>query len=466
MKNKFKMLVVATALIFAAYNGKAQEGAITPEVLSDIKQSVWDEPDDRALINAVSNNDIKKLALNRENVGKVNHYFSHKVETTGITDQKSTGRCWLFTGLNILKPIVLEKLDTKEFEFSQNYNFFWDQLEKSNLFLEAIISTTDKPEDDRTVDWIFKHPIQDGGQWTTFADVVKKYGLVPKSAMPETHQSENTRSVRSLIAKKLRGNAIELRQMFSEGKTKEELREEKITMLSDIYRILVLSFGQPPQEFEWQYKTTDGNITEVKSYTPLEFYNEYVGIDLDEYVMFMNDPSREYGKLYEIEYDRSMVEGYNWNYINLKNEKIKAFAKTSILDKQAMYFSCDVGKQLNRDEGTLDVKNYAYNDLMGVNFDMNKANRIKTYQSASTHGMALIGLNIDQKGAIDKWLLENSWGAKSGNKGYLTMTDEWFDEYMFRVVINKKYVDEETLKILEQEPIKLPPWDPMFAFEE
>ncbi len=182
--------------------------------------------------------------------------------------------------------------------------------------------------------------------------------------------------------------------------------------------------------------------------------------------MFMNDPSRAYGKLYEIEYDRSMIEGYNWKYINLKNNKIKLFAKVSILDNQAMYFSCDVGKQLNKEGGLLDVKNYNYNDLMGVNFGIDKAERIKTYQSASTHGMALIGVNVLPDGSTDKWLLENSWGPAAGHKGYLTMTDGWFDEYMFRVIINKKYIDKETLKILETEPVKLPPWDPMFMPEE
>lgn len=441
-------------------------GAITKEVLGKIKQSVWDDADDRALINAVTNNDIRKLALNRANEGKVNHYFSNKVKTSGITDQKSTGRCWLFTGLNILKPVILEKKNIKNFEFSQNYSFFYDQLEKCNLFLEAIIATGDQPKDDRTVDWLFKHPIQDGGQWTTFADIVKKYGVVPKSAMPETYQSENTRMMRRLLAKKLGEDGILLREMGENGKTEQEIRQEKIMMLSGYYRILVLCLGQPPEEFEWQYETKDGTITEKEKYTPLDFYKKYVDINLDDYVMFMNDPSREYGKLYEIEYDRSMTDGYNWKYINLKNKKIKSFAKASILDNQAMYFSCDVGKQLNKETGLLDVNNYNYDDLMGVKFGIDKADRISTYQSASTHGMALIGVNVIPDGSTDKWLLENSWGPTAGHKGYLTMTDEWFDEYMFRIIINKKYIDKETLKILKTEPIKLPPWDPMFMPEE
>lgn len=442
------------------------EGAINPGVIGEIKQSVWDEPDDRALINAVTHNGIKKLAENRSIEGKINHYFSNKVKTAGITDQKSSGRCWLFTGLNILKPIVLEKYNLKEFEFSQTYNFFFDQLEKSNLFLEGIIATRDKEMDDRTVDWLFKNPIGDGGQWTTFADIVTKYGLVPKSAMPETYQSGNTSTMRRLIARKLREDGLELRKMYIDGESLANIRERKIKMLADIYRILTLSLGHPPEEFTWQYEDSEGNLSKKQTYTPEEFYNEAVGLDLSEFVMFMNDPSREYNKLYEIEYDRNMVEGYNWKYINLPNKRIKEFAKASILDNQGMYFSCDVGKQLNKDDGTLALDNYAYDDLFDVNFGIDKAGRIKTYESASTHGMALIGVNITETGETDKWLLENSWGPKSGYKGYLTMTDAWFNEYMFRIIVKKKYIDDKTLKILEQAPIKLPPWDPMFAHEK
>ncbi len=461
-----KVFLTATLLTIIILGGYAQEGSITQQVLDEIRLSVGDNADDRALINAITNNDIRKLALNRANEGKLNHYFSNKVNTTGITDQKSTGRCWLFTGLNVLKPVVLENLNVKSFEFSQNYNFFFDQLEKANLFLEAIIASREKPDDDRTVDWLFKHPIQDGGQWTTFADVVKKYGVVPKSVMTETFQSENTGMMRRLIARMLREQGTDLRIMHKEGMSIKKIRKEKVKMLSDIYRILALSLGEPPASFTWQYENKDGNIKEISNYTPLSFYNEFISIDLDQYIMFMNDPSRAYYKLYEIEYDRSMIEGYNWKYINLPNEDIKEFASESILGNEAMYFSCDVGKQLNKDAGTLDIYNYDYNDLLGVEFGMTKAERIKTYSSASTHGMALIGVNITKDGKADKWLLENSWGAKAGNKGYLTMTDKWFDEYMFRIIINKKFVNDKTLKILEQEAILLPPWDPMFANEQ
>lgn len=464
MNSIYRISLFAFILITASSIASAQ-GNLNNEDISKIKSSVAFDEDTRALMNAISSNDISKLAVNRENLGKVNPYFTNKVEIKGITNQKSSGRCWLFTGLNVLRPKVIEKYSMKEFDFSQNYGFFWDQLEKSNFFLESVIATADLPDDDRKVDWLFKNPIGDGGQWTGVVDIVEKYGAVPASVMPESNNSENTRLMSRFLRRKLREDALTLRKMSAEGSEEGRLREEKINMLSDIYRILVLCLGEPPTEFPWQYEDKDGNISEMKTYTPKSFYEEMVGIDLRDYVMFMNDPTREYYKLYEIEYDRHMLEGGNWKYINLPVDEIKDFAKASIIANEAMYFSCDVGKQLESEKGMLDVNNFDYDELFGVDFSMDKAGRIKTYDSGSSHGMSLMGVNILPDGSIDKWLLENSWGEK-GFKGFLIMTDEWFSEYMFRLVIHKDFLDKKTLDILDTEPVLLPPWDPMFAAEE
>ncbi len=464
MNSIYRITLLAFILITGSSIASAQ-GSLNNEDLAKIKSSVTFDEDTRALMNAISSNDISKLAVNRENLGKVNPYFTNKVEIQGITNQKSSGRCWLFTGLNVLRPKVIEKYNMKEFEFSQNYGFFWDQLEKSNLYLESVIATADLPDDDRKVDWLFKNPIGDGGQWTGVVDIVEKYGAVPASVMPESNNSENTRWMSRFLRRKLREDALTLRKMAAEGSEEGRLREEKINMLSDIYRILVLCLGKPPTEFPWQYEDKDGNISELKTYTPKSFYEEMVGIDLRDYVMFMNDPTREYYKLYEIEYDRHMLEGGNWKYINLPVDEIKDFAKASIIANEAMYFSCDVGKQLESEKGMLDVNNFDYDELFGVDFSMDKAGRIKTYDSGSSHGMSLVGVNILPDGSIDKWLLENSWGEK-GFEGFLIMTDEWFSEYMFRLVIHKDFLDKKTLDILDTEPVLLPPWDPMFAAEE
>ena len=464
MNSIYRITLLAFILITASSIASAQ-GSLNNEEIAKIKSSVTFDEDTRALMNAISSNDISKLAVNRENLGKVNPYFTNKVEIKDITNQKSSGRCWLFTGLNVLRPKVIEKYNMKEFEFSQNYGFFWDQLEKSNFFLESVIATADLPDDDRKVDWLFKNPIGDGGQWTGVVDIVEKYGAVPASVMPESNNSENTRWMSRFLRRKLREDALTLRKMSAEGSEEGRLREEKINMLSDIYRILVLCLGNPPTEFPWQYEDKDGNISELKTYTPKSFYEEMVGIDLRDYVMFMNDPTREYYKLYEIEYDRHMLEGGNWKYINLPVDEIKDFAKASVIANEAMYFSCDVGKQLESEKGMLDVNNFDYDELFGVDFSMDKAGRIKTYDSGSSHGMSLVGVNILPDGSSDKWLLENSWGEK-GFKGFLIMTDEWFSEYMFRLVIHKDFLDKKTLDILDTEPVLLPPWDPMFAAED
>jgi len=459
------LTITLTALLIASSCFVVAQGQLNQQDLKQIKSSISFDEDTRALMNAISSNDISKLAVNRENLGKVNPYFTNKVEVKGITNQKSSGRCWLFTGLNVLRPKVIEKFNMKEFEFSENYGFFWDQLEKSNLFLESVIATSGLPDDDRKVDWLLKNPIGDGGQWTGVVDIIEKYGAVPFSVVAETYNRKNTRMMSRFLRRKLREDALELRQMAAKGASQSDLREEKISMLGEIYRILVLSLGEPPSEFSWQYEDNDSNISEMKTYTPKSFYEEMVGIDLRNYVMFMNDPTREYYKLYEIEYDRHMQEGGNWKYINLPIDEIKDFARESIIANEAMYFSCDVGKQLEREKGLLDVNNYDYDELFGVDFSMDKAGRIKTYDSGSSHGMNLVGVNVLPDGSTDKWLLENSWG-KTGHQGFLIMTDEWFDEYMFRLVIHKDFINAKTLDILDTEPIFLPPWDPMFAPEE
>ena len=466
MKHLNYILTIALAFTVLMVTAQTKNGQLDKKTIQQIQDSFDKNATNTAFINAVTHNDIKSLAKSRVNEGKVNHYINTKVTTHGISNQRSSGRCWLYTGLNTLKPMVLSKYDIRDFEFSQTYNFFWDQFEKANLFLEIAIATADKPITDRKVEWMMKNPIGDGGQWTTFADIVKKYGVVPASAMPDTYQSKNTRMMSRLLARKLREDAMELRDLANNGAKAKNLASTKIEMLKDIYRILVLSLGEPPQQFTWQYMTDEGNPSETKVYTPESFYHEVVGINVDDYVMFMNDPSREYYKLYEVEYDRNLAEGANWKYINLPIDVIKKFAVKSIQDNEAMYFSCDVGKQFDSKGGFLDVNFYDYNDLFGVDFGMDKTRRIQTFDSGSSHGMALIGANVLEDGTTDKWLLENSWGADKGDHGYLTMTDSWFNEYMFRLVINKKYIDADVLKILNSKATLLPPWDPMFAEEE
>jgi bleomycin hydrolase len=457
-----KSLLIIVSFLFVTMS-YAQNGSITPDVLKKLEKSVSFDANDKARMNALSSNNIKDISLNRENVGKVDHNFKYSVEVSGITDQKSSGRCWMFTSLNMLRPKVMEKYNISSFEFSENYLYFYDQLEKANLFLETVLKYADKPMDDKYNEWLFKSPIGDGGVWNSFTNLVGKYGLVPKSVMPETNSSSNTGWLRRMIKRKLREDGLMLRTL-SEKSSPEQLQEKKTIMLADIYKMLVYNLGQPPQTFEWRFKDKDGTLSEYKEYTPISFKDEVVGnINFDDYVLLMNDPSREYFKLYEIEYDRNVVEGKNWLYINLPADDIKKFAVESIKNNEAMYASCDVGKQLYKDGGTLDIDNYDFESLYDVKFGMSKADRIRSFDSGSTHGMALVAVDVDKKEVPTKWRFENSWGASNGDNGYLTYTDEWFNEYMFRVVVLKQFVSDEILKILKDEPILLPPWDPMFS---
>ena len=459
---RLNLYLAAMTLCVMGVNAQKQDGSISEKMLERIRESYQGTPEQKAVKNALASNSIAALAINGENLSMIDTHFSHRVKTKGITNQKSSGRCWLFTGLNILRAKMIDKYDLPGFEFSQNYNSFYDLLEKSNLFLQGIIDTRELPLDDRKVDWLLKNPIGDGGQFTGVSNLIMKYGVVPKEVMPETYQSDETSQMGMILKWKLREFALELRDMKSSDAIKR-----KESMLSEIYRILVECLGVPPTEFEWARYNNKGEVVSSKIYTPKSFYQEYIGEDLENnYIMVMNDPSREYGKVYEIEYDRHVYDGENWLYINLPIERVKELAIASIKDNTAMYFSCDVGKFMDRKKGTLDLNNMDYESLFRTKFPMDKKQRIQTFSSGSSHAMTLIAVDLDESGKPRKWMVENSWGATSGYQGNLIMTDEWFDNYMFRVVVEKKYVPADILAMLQQKPIMLPPWDPMFAPEE
>ena len=464
MIRKLSISILLVAGLTIVGFSQSNQGGIDANMLQSIRQSNKTTPETKALQNAIQGNDINKLALNRSNNNN-DTYFSDRVVSKGITDQKSSGRCWVFTGMNVVRAKVIAKYNLPEFQFSMNYMFFWDQLEKSNLFLQAIIDTRSNPVDDKTVEWLFKNPIGDGGQFTGVIDLVTKYGAVPQDIMPETFSSNNTSRMSQLLALKLREFGLELRDMPKNAKT-TDLTKRKTEMLGVIYKMLVLNLGEPPTEFTWTQKDKDGKPVSTKTFTPLSFYTDFVNVDMSNYVMIMNDPTREYNKVYEIQYDRHVYDGKNWKYLNLPLEDIKKMAIASIKDSTMMYFSCDVGKFLNRDNGFLDVNNYDYGSLMGTEFKMDKKQRIQTFASGSSHAMTLCAVDLDENNNPKKWMVENSWGATYGHKGFLIMTNEWFDEYMFRLVVDKKYIPANIQSMLDQKPVMLPPWDPMFAMEE
>ncbi len=450
-------LILASASLFAQ--------SISQKDLQEIQDSFKKDASTKAIQNILTNDkNIKDNALNRELQGKIDHYFKYRADVKGITNQYSSGRCWMFTSMNVLRPQVMKKYNLSQFDFSHNYLYFWDIFEKSNLFLENIIATTSRSMDDRTVTEYFKSPVGDGGVWNLYYNAAQKYGVIPQEVMPETAHSNNTSQMVSLINEKLRLGGITLRTMAEQGKKTKELRNEKNNILKDVYRILALCLGEPPHEFTWRYKDKDGNIKELTNYTPLQFYKEITPADYspDNYIMIMNDPTREYYKTYEIENYRNTQEGINWIYLNLPNEDIKTAALASIKNNEPMYASCDVGKQSNRESGILDPEMYDYESLLGVKLHMNKKDRILTRQSGSSHAMTLIGCDTDQNDKPVKWEFENSWGSSNGHNGYLTFTDKWFDEYMFRIVIHKNYLNAKAIQALKGKPVQLPVWDYMY----
>lgn len=458
------LLLAAPATLLTAQN--VGKGGITPEMMQQIKAAQPAAGTTTALRNALAGTSINQLSKTAVNPAENDTYFSNTVPSRGITDQQSSGRCWLFTGMNVMRAQMIDKYDLGAFQFSQSYSFFYDQLEKANLFLQAVIDNAKKPMDDKLVEWLFKNPLSDGGTFCGVIDVVSKYGLVPAEVMPESYSANNTSQMARILSLKLREYGLTLRKAAAGGAKPAQLEKRKTEMLATVYRILTICLGEPVQKFTWTRKSADGKPVETKTYTPLSFYKEYVGTDLkNTYVMLMNDPSRPYHKTYTIDMDRHSYDGAQWTYLNLPMDEIKQMAIASIKDSTMMYYSCDVGKFLNGKTGILSLQNYDYESLFGTDFPMTKAERISTFASASSHAMTLMGVDLDADGKPVKWMVENSWGAASGHNGHLIMTDEWFDEYSFRLVVDKKYVPAATLKLFDQKPTVLPAWDPLFAGE-
>lgn len=465
--------LITAGMMMAAFmlpaNAQDSKGGISKDMLRVIQQSQQRTPADKALFNALAANSIDALAANHANKGSLDTYFSIETPSQSITDQKQSGRCWMFSGFNVLRSEFAERTDSLTVNLSHDYLFFWDQLEKANLFLQGVIDCADKPIDDERVRFFFKSPINDGGTYCGVADLVAKYGLVPAEIMPETYSSDNTSKVASLLKSKLREYGLQLRDMVAKGKSKADIKAEKTKMLSTVYRMLLLTMGEPPSEFTYAFKNKQGRtVTEPKKYNPVTFAAEILGEKpvFGSFIMVMNDPRREYYKTYEVEYDRHTYDGTNWKYLNLPMEDIAKLAIASLKDGRKMYSSYDVGKFLDRKRGYCDVENFDYGTLFGTTFSMDKAQRIMTYDSGSTHAMTLTAVDLDADGKPVMWKVENSWGPDYGQKGCLIMTNEWFNEYMFRLVVDKKYVPADMLKQYEQKPVMVMPEDPLFLPDE
>lgn len=461
MKRKQMLMILAMATATAM--AQTNEGGISTQMLDEIKKSQTNTPAERALKNAIAGNSIDALAKNY-NAGDIDTHFTIETPRQSITDQQSSGRCWMFSGFNVLRSNFAQRTDSLRVNLSHSYLFFWDQLEKSNLFLQGVIDHADKAIDHPRVQFFFKHPVSDGGTFCGVSDLVDKYGLVPKEVMPETYSSDNTSRMAKLISSKLREYGLQLRQMVADKKKPAAIKAEKTKMLATIYRMLAMTIGEPPAQFTYAFKNESGRtVTEAKTYTPQEFAKEVVGGPISgTFIMAMNDPRRPYYKTYEVEYDRHTYDGTNWKYINLPMDEIEKMAIASLKDGKKLYSSYDVAKMLDREQGYADLDNYDYGSLFGTTFTMDKAQRISTYDSGSTHAMTLTAVDLDENGKATQWKVENSWGAAWGQQGCMIMSDRWWREYTFRLVVDKEYVPEDILKANEQKPLMVMPEDPLF----
>ena len=410
--------------------------------------------------NALIKNDLNTVALNWENYSKINHHFSNLIKKElPATDQKASGRCWGFAGLNLMRLKVVENLDLPNFEFSQNYFMFWDKLEKANYFLENIIQTKDHAYDSRLIMHLVKAPVQDGGQWDMFVNLINKYGAVPKDVMPETNHSSKSMSMNYILTHKLREFASILRK-----KRLKNLSSLKKEMMEVIFNLLAMFLGQPPDVINWSTRNKDNRYFVISDMTPKDFCKKYADINIKDKVCLIHAPmsNKKFNTVYTVEYLGNVVEGQIIKYLNVDVQKLKKSAIQSIKNNEAVWFGCDVGKRFSREQGVLDIGIYDYENVFQTDFKMNKQTRLEYGDSEMTHAMLLTGVDIKKRNST-KWKIENSWGTKSGNKGYMMMTDEWFDEYTYEIVVDKKYISKRLLKYLDMEPVVLAPWDPMGA---
>ncbi len=439
-------------------------GALAGELVARLRQEFAASPSNRLAQNAVTQITVDDVALNRSIVAATDHTFSHRLDDWSVTNQKRSGRCWMFAALNLFRVGAMKKMGLKSFEFSQTFTLFWDKLERANYFLEAIIETRERDVDDRTVAFLLSRPIDDGGQWNMFVNLVRKHGLVPKAFMPETESSSNTMRMNAILRQKLREGAKTIRDLHAAGASVQALREAKQEILAVIYRILCIHLGTPPERFTWQWTDQDKVFHREENLTPQEFAAKYVDLPLDEYVCLVNDPrpTSPYNRTFTVEYLGNVVGGAIVTYLNVDIQTMKSIAQRTIEDGEPVWFGCDVGKMMRRDLGIWDKDLYDYRTLYQTEFTLDKAARLIYHETQMTHAMLFTGVDLVD-GVPRRWRVENSWGEDNGQKGFYTMNDSWFDEYTFEIAARKSYLPPELQQALTLPPIVLPAWDPMGA---
>lgn len=414
---------------------------------------------------AVTKNGILSVSADYRSEVAMDRVFSIDIDTGKVADQKRSGRCWMFAALNTMRHSMREKLHMKDdFELSQNYTFFWDKLEKSNYFLENVLQTAELPTSDRKVAWLMQTPQQDGGQWDMLVALIQKYGVVPQTVMPETFNSSNSTEINKQLNLKLRKDAVELRELVAANKSDADIQKAKEKMLNEIYRMLAYTFGEPPANFDFEYRDTDNNYHRIENITPQEFFKKYVGWNLDDYVSIINAPTADkpFNHMYTVEMLGNVLGSRQVRHLNLDMQTFRKVAIEQLKHGESVWFGSDVGQESDRKKGIMDTNLYHQDELFDVDFSMSKAERLDYGESMMTHAMVLTGVDLVD-GQPTKWKVENSWGDKVGEKGFFVMSDDWMEEFCYQIVVNKKYLPKDLQKILKEEPTVLAPWDPMGA---
>ena len=437
---------------------------ITMKDLQKFEDAFKKDKANKVAMNAVTANGINAVAINPEAKTKNRFGFSIEIEAGKVGNQKKSGRCWMFASYNLMRLEIMKKLNLENMELSQTYPLFYDKLEKANYFLENMLELLEEPVDSRVVSFLLQNPMEDGGQWDMFRSLTAKYGVVPKEIMPETKISENTTEMDSYLTTKLREYACAFRKKYAAGAKIEELRADKQEMLETIYRVLCICLGTPPKRFTWEVRDKDKNFTRVEDITPQDFFAQYVGWDLSDYVTVINAPTQDkpYGKTYTVQYLGSVRDGkYPVKYLNLPMNDLRKLTIKQLKDGKGVWFGSDVGQFSEQKGGYLTSDILEVGELFGTSFGMTKEERLDFKDSCMTHAMVITGVDLDEKGKPIRWKVENSWGEDVGEKGYYVMDDKWFGEFAFQILLEKKYLNKEQKKQFEQKPIMLKPWDPM-----
>ena len=433
---------------------------ITRKQVAELRKGFAADPSNKVAQNAVTNVQLPDLTLDRSLVQNMDSSFSTKLDDWKVTAQMRSGRCWLFATLNLFRVGAMKKMNLKNFEFSQAHIHFWDKFERANHLLEAIIETADRPVDDRTIHFLLSDPIGDGGQWNMAMNLIRKHGLVPKSAYPESNTSSATRWMNTELKNILRSSACEIRAILEGGGTEDEAREHKEKRIADVWKMLCIHLGTPPKTFDWQWRDKDDEFHRKGRMTPQQFAAEYVDIEWEDYVCIVNDPRNEYYRTYTIDFLQNVAGGPPVVYLNVPSKEMKAVTQRLLEDGMPVWMGCDVGKEMDRKKGLWDADLFDVEGLYGVEYGMDKADRLRHNQTMMTHAMLFTGVDV-VNGRVRRWRVEHSWGGKTGQKGYYTMNDSWYDEYMFEIAAPTSYLNEKMVAGLETEPVVLPAWDPM-----